>query len=387
MARFVLIVLDSVGIGELPDAASYNDTGSNTLANIAEAIGGLHLPTMERMGLGNIHLIRGIAAQTQPLAAWGKMAERSVGKDTTTGHWELAGVVLTHPFPTYPHGFPSEIIESFSAAIGRPVLGNIPASGTEIIKRLGEEHLRTGAPIVYTSADSVFQIAAHEQIVPLDQLYDWCRIARQILVGHHGVGRVIARPFLGTPGSFYRTENRKDFSLEPIEPTILDHLTAHSIPVTAVGKIWDIFAGRGISQHLPAHNNRETLDQVIKALKEKTTGLIFANCVDFDMLWGHRNDVNGYAQALVEFDQYLPTIMSCLEPDDLLCLTADHGCDPTTVSTDHSREYVPLLCYSEKLQPRCLGIRETFADVAQTIAEFFGLEPLQQGESFLQLMR
>lgn len=383
MARFVLIVLDSVGIGELPDAWKYNDQGSNTLANTAEAVGGLELPNLERFGLGNIHPIQGVNPHQEPLAAWGKMVEQSPGKDTTTGHWELAGVVLEHPFPTYPDGFPDDIIDAFSRAIGRPILGNYAASGTEIIKDLGAEHMKDGAPIVYTSADSVFQIAAHEKIVPLPQLYEWCQIARQILVGEHGVGRVIARPFLGEPGSFWRTENRKDFSLSPVKPTVLDYLTANQIPTTAIGKIKDIFAGRGIRNHLPSGNNRETVSAVVHALQSQASGLIFANCVDFDSLYGHRNNPHGYAEALREFDNSLPEILDNLAADDVLCITADHGCDPTTPSTDHSREYVPLLVYGSQVQPVELGIRATFSDIAQTICEFFGLQPIFAGESFL----
>ena len=383
MARFVLIVLDSVGIGELPDAWQYNDQGSNTLANLAQAVKGLNLPNLEKLGLGNIHPIEGVSPQTESLAAWGKMAEQSPGKDTTTGHWELAGIILKQPFPTYPQGFPEEVISRFTKAIGRPILGNITASGTEIIKELGVEHMRSGAPIVYTSADSVFQIAAHEQIVPVSKLYEWCQIAREILVGEHGVGRVIARPFLGEPGSFWRTQNRKDFSLAPTAPTILDYLTEQQIPTVAIGKIKDIFAGRGIQKHLPAGNNLETVAAVIEALKRTKTGLIFANCVDFDTLWGHRNDVQGYAQGLEEFDQNLPRIMEQLSEDDILCLTADHGCDPTTPSTDHSREYVPLLVYGSKVKPVDLGTRSTFSDIAQTICEFYDLQPVFPGESFL----
>jgi len=383
MARFVLIVLDSVGIGELPDAWQYNDQGSNTLANLAQAVKGLNLPNLEKLGLGNIHPIEGVSPQTESLAAWGKMAEQSPGKDTTTGHWELAGIILKQPFPTYPQGFPEEVISRFTKAIGRPILGNITASGTEIIKELGVEHMRSGAPIVYTSADSVFQIAAHEQIVPVSKLYEWCQIAREILVGEHGVGRVIARPFLGEPGSFWRTQNRKDFSLAPTAPTILDYLTEQQIPTVAIGKIKDIFAGRGIQKHLPAGNNLETVAAVIEALKRTKTGLIFANCVDFDTLWGHRNDVQGYAQGLEEFDQNLPRIMEQLAEDDILCLTADHGCDPTTPSTDHSREYVPLLVYGSKVKPVDLGTRSTFSDIAQTICEFYDLQPVFPGESFL----
>lgn len=383
MSRFVLVVLDSVGVGELPDAWQYGDEGSNTLANLALAVGGLQLPNLQRLGLGNIIPITGVIPQKNPMAAWGKMAEKSPGKDTTTGHWELAGLVLTTPFPTYPNGFPKTIIDAFSQAIGRGILGNTTASGTEIIERLGAEHIKTGKPIVYTSADSVFQIAAHEQIVHLPQLYQWCQAAREILVGEHGVGRVIARPFIGKTGDFKRTQNRKDFSIEPTGQTILDYLTANRIHVTAIGKIYDIFTGRGISKHVPSHNNLETVFNIIESINEIDSGLIFANLVDFDMLFGHRNDYQGYADALIEFDQLLPRIIDALAPDDLLLITADHGCDPTTKSTDHSREYVPLLVYGKNINPVDLQTRETFADVAQTIAEFYRLKPIFSGKSFL----
>lgn len=383
MSRFVLVVLDSVGVGELPDAWQYGDEGSNTLANLALAVGGLQLPNLQRLGLGNIIPITGVIPQKNPMAAWGKMAEKSPGKDTTTGHWELAGLVLTTPFPTYPNGFPKTIIDAFSQAIGRGILGNTTASGTEIIEKLGAEHIKTGKPIVYTSADSVFQIAAHEQIVHLPQLYQWCQAAREILVGEHGVGRVIARPFIGKTGDFKRTQNRKDFSIEPTGQTILDYLTANRIHVTAIGKIYDIFTGRGISKHVPSHNNLETVFNIIESINEIDSGLIFANLVDFDMLFGHRNDYQGYADALIEFDQLLPRIIDALAPDDLLLITADHGCDPTTKSTDHSREYVPLLVYGKNINPVDLQTRETFADVAQTIAEFYRLKPIFAGKSFL----
>ncbi len=383
MSRFVLVVLDSVGVGELPDAWQYGDEGSNTLANLALAVGGLQLPNLQRLGLGNIIPITGVIPQKNPMAAWGKMAEKSPGKDTTTGHWELAGLVLTTPFPTYPNGFPKTIIDAFSQAIGRGILGNTTASGTEIIEKLGAEHIKTGKPIVYTSADSVFQIAAHEQIVHLPQLYQWCQAAREILVDEHGVGRVIARPFIGKTGNFKRTQNRKDFSIEPTGQTILDYLTANRIHVTAIGKIYDIFTGRGISKHVPSHNNLETVFNIIESINEIDSGLIFANLVDFDMLFGHRNDYQGYADALIEFDQLLPRIIDALAPDDLLLITADHGCDPTTKSTDHSREYVPLLVYGKNINPVDLQTRETFADVAQTIAEFYRLKPIFSGKSFL----
>ncbi|HKM17257.1 MAG: phosphopentomutase [Firmicutes bacterium] len=384
MSRFVVIVLDSVGIGELPDAWRYGDQGSNTLANLANAVGGLELPNLERLGLGNIHPINGVLPQEQPMAAWGKMAEQSPGKDTTTGHWEIAGIILDKPFPTYPNGFPAGIIDKFSQMIGKPILGNTAASGTEIIQKLGPKHLDSGAPIVYTSADSVFQIAAHEHVVPLETLYEWCQMARSILYGEHGVGRVIARPFLGVVGDFRRTQNRKDFSLPPVGETVFDYLAANQIPTTAIGKIWDVFAGRGIHEHIDAHGNQETLAAVIFALENTPSGLIFANLGDFDTLWGHRNDVQGYAGGLREFDQKLPYILGALKKGDVLCITADHGCDPTTASTDHSREYVPILVYGKQIRPRALGTRSTFSDIAQTISEFYNLEPVFPGESFLR---
>lgn len=387
MGKFILLVLDSVGVGELPDAHLYGDEGSNTLANTAAKVGGLNLPNLASFGLGNIIPITGVPARDDTLGAWGKMAEVSQGKDTTTGHWELAGLQLTEAFPTYPNGFPAEIITEFSQAIGRSILGNVVASGTEIIERLGEEHLKAGKPIVYTSADSVFQIAAHEQIVPVSQLYEWCIKARDILVGEHGVGRVIARPFLGQPGNFSRTANRKDFSLEPTGTTILDHLTKHNIPVAAIGKIKDVFAGRGITYHLDSKTNHETVEQTIAAMKRLDHGLVFANLVDFDMLWGHRNDYQAYAQGLEEFDQLLPTIISGLDKHDILCITADHGCDPTTPSTDHSREYVPLLVIGDQIKGTNLGVRGSFTDVAQTIAEYFELETIFPGTSFLNEAR
>lgn len=381
--RVLLIVLDSAGCGALPDAAAYGDEGSNTLGHTAAAVGGLKLPHLAEMGLGNILPLEGVPPASEPRASWGRMAERSPGKDTTTGHWELAGLVLDRPFPVYPQGFPPEIIAEFTRRIGRPVLGNRPASGTTIIQELGEEHLRTGYPIVYTSADSVFQVAAHEDVIPVDELYRICRIAREILQGEYAVGRVIARPFTGTPGHFRRTERRHDFSLPPTGPTILDALSEAGVPVTAIGKINDIFAGRGITTAIRTANNEEGLRAIAKAAADVTAGLIFANLVDFDMLYGHRNDPHGYAAALEAFDAALPGIIALLHPGDLLIITADHGCDPTTASTDHSREYVPLLVFNPaRPAGRPLGTRQTFADVAATVAEAFALSwPL--GQSFL----
>ncbi len=382
--RFILIVLDSVGIGELPDAHHYGDGGSNTLGNIAKHIQGLHLPNFERLGLGNIAPILGVAKTDKPLAAWGKMNQLSAGKDTTIGHWELAGLWIKEPLPTYPKGFPRRLVDQFSHRIGREILGNCVASGTVIIDQLGSKHMETGNPIVYTSADSVFQIAAHEQVVPLHLLYQWCLTARELLDGEHRVARVIARPFIGEPGCFSRTSNRRDFSLEPLGITVLDYLTDHQIPVHAIGKIKDIFAGRGVTSHISTKNNMQTINATLSLLqKHSGPGLIFANCVDFDMLWGHRNDVKGYACGLEELDTRIPELLMQLKPDDVLCIVADHGCDPTTKGTDHSREYVPLLVYGDRVTPCSLGIRETFSDVAQSIATYFHLETIFFGTSFL----
>ncbi|MCS7202238.1 MAG: phosphopentomutase [Dictyoglomus sp.] len=386
MKRVILIILDGVGIGELPDAYKYNDQGSNTLANIASVIGGLSLPNLERLGLSNIHPILGIKPQEKPLSYFGKMAEKSPGKDTTTGHWEIAGLILDKPFPTYPNGFPKEIIEKFEREIGRKILGNYKASGTEIIESLGEEHMKTGYPIVYTSADSVFQIAAHEDIIPIEELYRMCEIARNILQGEHGVARVIARPFLGKKGNFYRTPRRRDFSLPPPRKTLLDYLKEKGKDVIGIGKIEDIFAGRGLTLSLHSDNNKEGMENIIKAMKILKEGMIFANLVDFDMVYGHRNNIEGFAKALEEFDGFLPQIMSLLKDEDMLIITADHGCDPTTESTDHSREYVPLLIYSPGfLKSGFLGIQSSFSNLGKTIADYFKIEENElDGESFLK---
>ncbi|MCS5694751.1 phosphopentomutase [Desulfofundulus thermocisternus] len=382
--RLTLIVLDSVGIGELPDAERYGDRGSNTLANTARAVGGLNLPNLGRLGLGNILAIEGVPPVEQPLGAYGRMAEASAGKDTTTGHWEIAGLLLERPFPVYPHGFPPEIIESFEKRIGRPVLGNRAASGTAIIEELGEEHIKTGYPIVYTSADSVFQIAAHEEVIPVNELYGMCRVARELLTGPHAVGRVIARPFVGKPGAFKRTDRRRDFSLPPPAPTVLDLLTQNGFSVLAVGKIEDIFAGRGITEAIHTKDNMDGVDRTVACMRRLERGLIFTNLVDFDMLYGHRNNPRGYAAALEAFDRRLPEILSAVSPDEVLIITADHGCDPTTSSTDHSREYVPLLVYGPLVEPGVnLGTRSTFSDVAASVAEFFGLS-YPRGTSFVR---
>ncbi len=385
MARVLLLVLDSLGVGALPDAANYGDEGSNTLGNIARAIGGISLPNLEKMGLGKIIPVLGISEKVIADANYGKMAEKSAGKDTTTGHWELAGLIINQPFPTYPNGFPKDVIEKFEGAIGRKTLGNVVASGTAIIEELGEEHVTTGYPIIYTSADSVFQIAAHEEIIPLEQLYQMCHIAREQLTGEHAVGRVIARPFIGQPGRFTRTENRRDYSLLPIGKTALDRVVESGLQVIAVGKVDDIFAGQGITRTVKAKNNEENIQQIISLLQEDTKGLIFTNLVDFDMLFGHRNDPQGYANALKEFDGRLPEILQQLKDDDLLIITADHGTDPTTPSTDHSREYVPVLVYGNSIEGnQNLGTRETFADVAQTISDYLRLPAMENGTSLLK---
>ena len=374
IGRVTLIVLDSVGAGALPDADRYGDTGANTLVHTARAVGGLKLPNLGRMGLGNILALDGVPPAAKPAAAYGKMAEQSAGKDTTTGHWEIAGVLLERPFPVYPRGFPPELIREYEERIGCPVLGNQVASGTAIIEEIGAEHLATGYPIVYTSADSVFQVAAHEEVIPLDELYRICRVARAMLTGEHAVGRVIARPFEGRPGAFRRTANRRDFSLKPVGKTLLDLLKENGWPVLAVGKIEDIFDGEGITGAIHTRGNADGVDQTLKAMRESEKGLIFTNLVDFDMLYGHRNNPRGYADALEDFDRRLPEIEGALGPDEVLFITADHGCDPTTAGTDHTREYVPLLVYGRSLPGgQDLGVRQTFADVAATVAELFGL--------------
>ncbi len=382
-------MLDSVGIGEAPDAAAYGDVGSHTLGNTARAVGGLHLPNMEAMGLANIAILEGVVPQTAPAAAYGKMAEVSAGKDTTTGHWELMGLHLEKPFPLYPNGFPDEVMDRYERETGRGWLGNYPASGTVIIEDLGEEHLQTGKTIVYTSGDSVFQIAAHEEMIPVEELYRICRIAREILRGEHEVSRVIARPFVGQPGSFERTANRHDFSVLPPQPTLLDSLKEAGKMVYAVGKIEDIFVGQGITDAVHTQDNMDGVDKTIAAMQERREpGLIFTNLVDFDAKFGHRNNPAGYAKALEAFDRRLPAIVAALAPEDVLVLTADHGNDPTTPSTDHSREYVPILVTGEAVRAGAsLGVRSSFADLAATIADVLGVERPPAGESFWPLIR
>lgn len=379
--RAIIIILDSVGIGALPDADKYGDCDSNTLGNLAHALGGLNLPNLSKMGLGNIAPIEGIIPVKNPIACHGKMAELSSGKDTTTGHWELMGIITKKPFPTYPNGFPPEIIEKFENLIGTKILGNKPASGTAIIAEFGKKHMETGFPIIYTSADSVFQIAAHEEIIPLKKLYELCKTAREMLVYPNNVSRVIARPFIGKDGAFTRTFNRKDFSLIPPEKTLLDAINN----TLGIGKIWDIFAGKGITDNIHIQNNLDGIKKTIDAIDQDTQHkLIFTNLVDFDMLYGHRNDINGYYKALKEFDSYLPDMLSSLRKKDLLIITADHGCDPTTPSTDHSREYIPLLVYGKSIKQGInLGTRKSFSDLAQTLAELWNLPKLPNGTSFL----
>src|SRR5215207_6562924 len=375
--------MDSAGVGELPDAGSYGDTGSNTIGNIAKVIP-LQVPTLRSLGLDRIVDI-GKVSEALPLGAFGRMAERSPGKDSVTGHWEMAGLVLDRPFPTFPNGFPPEIIGEFERRIGRPSLANKTASGTAILNELGAEHMRTGRPIVYTSADSVFQIAAHEEVVPIEELYRWCAIAYEIAGEGAGVGRVIARPFVGTTGAFQRTANRRDFALTPFGPTLLDVLKQRGLPVVAVGKIEDLFAGRGITSAMHTADDDEGMDLVAEAMEKTDTGLIFANLVDFDTQFGHRNDVAGYAANLERFDLRLSVLVPALLPGDLLIVTADHGNDPTTPSTDHSREHVPVMITGASIRRGVhVGTRETFADLGQTIAELFGAPRLANGTSFLQ---
>ncbi|MGH9668013.1 MAG: phosphopentomutase [Bryobacteraceae bacterium] len=380
--RVIWIVLDSVGIGEMPDAAAYGDVGSDTLGNLARRRT-LHLPNLCRLGLANIKPLDRLAPEPEPEGAFGRCALASPGKDTTTGHWEMVGIHLEKPFPLYPHGFPRDVMDEFEERIGRKSIGNCAASGTEIIERLGGEHMRTGSPIVYTSADSVFQVAAHEEVIPVWELYKICETAREILRGPREVGRVIARPFAGKPGSFTRTPNRKDFAVPPPKGMLLDRLDDCRVPVYSIGKIFDVFLGRGIGDHEKTKSNADGMAKTLEAMEIQDGGLIFVNLVDFDMLYGHRNDVEGYARALEEVDGWLPELTARLQPGDVVILTADHGCDPTTPSTDHSREYVPLLVYGPNARGGVdLGVRATLSDVGQTVGENFGCR-IAQGTSFL----
>ena len=374
-----LIVLDSVGAGALPDAAMFGDAGAHTLKSISKS-SKFQIPNLLKLGLGNIEGLDFLGAAEQPLASYGRAREQSRGKDTTVGHWELAGVVSERPLPTFPEGFPAELLKKFTEITGRGVLCNLPYSGTDVIRDYGEESVKSGKLIVYTSADSVFQIAAHEEMVPPEELYEICRQARELLIGEWGVGRVIARPFIGTPGNYTRTANRRDFSLAPPRKTLLDALTEKGTLTVSVGKIADIFAGRGISRSIPTHSNEEGMAAALQLAEEKFQGFVFVNLVDFDMLYGHRQDVDGYAAALSAFDRWLPGFLEKLAPEDRLIITADHGCDPADDSTDHTREYIPILVYGPA--PRSLGTRESFCDVGQTVAEWFGVK-LHQGKAML----
>ncbi len=382
MKRVFLIVLDSCGIGQMPDSESFGDVGVNTLASCTTS-DKLHIPNMIAAGLGNIEGVECLPKAEKPLGAYARLKEASMGKDTTIGHWEIAGIVSPDPLPTYPDGFPAEVLEPFMAQTGRGVLANAPWSGTEVIEKYGEEHMKTGDLIVYTSADSVFQIAAHEDIVPPEQLYEYCRIARRILKGKHGVGRVIARPFIGTPGAFKRTSNRHDFSLEPPTATLLDAVKAAGKDSIAVGKIYDIFAGIGTTEHVYNKSNADGMNHAANYAGKDFEGLCFVNLVDFDMNFGHRRDVDGYANALSEFDAWLPKLLEKLGEDDVVMITADHGCDPAyTATTDHTREYVPLLILGKKIKPVDLGTRDSFADIAATVAQMLNVQLDTPGKSF-----
>ncbi|MEX1307406.1 MAG: phosphopentomutase [Eubacteriales bacterium] len=387
MKKVILIILDSFGVGELEDAYKFGDEGSNTFLNIAKKSEYLKIPNLLKLGLANIQGLNSDMAVAQPTGAFGKAKEVFAGKDTTGGHWEIAGLVLDKPFRTYPDGFPKDVMDEFEAKIGTKTLGNYPASGTEIIKVLGEEHMKTGYPIVYTSADSVFQIAMHEAIIPIERQYEICQIARDMLRGEHLVGRVIARPFEGEPGSFKRTERRRDYSVTPPHDTVLDVLKNAGKKVFAIGKIEDIFNRKGITDVIHSTNNAAGIEATYKAMKQDFEGLVFTNLVDFDMLYGHRNDVDGYAKALSYFDERLPNIIELMGDEDLLLIAADHGCDPSTPSTDHSREHIPVLAYGKGVKPGTdLGVRESFADIAATVAAYFEI-PFSVGQSFLDQMK
>ncbi|MDD6492491.1 MAG: phosphopentomutase [Firmicutes bacterium] len=383
MKRVFLIVLDSVGIGAMEDASEFGDAGTNTLYS-ASLSPYFHMPNMEQLGLFNIDGIDWREGTPHPKAVYGRMKEASRGKDTTIGHWEIAGVISKEPLPVYPQGFPEEILEEFSRLTGRGILCNRPYSGTEVIKDYGDEHVRTGKLIVYTSADSVFQVAAHEDVVPVETLYEYCKMARKLLTGKHGVGRVIARPFSGKSGNYQRTSGRHDYSLEPPANTMLDVIKASGREVIGVGKIRDIFAGRGITSFVYTKGNTEGIERTLQYMDQDFNGLCFINLVDYDMLYGHRNDIDGYAKALAEFDEALPKIMGKLREDDLLMITADHGCDPGyTVSTDHSREHTPLIIYGKNITPQNLGTRNTFADIGATVLKVLGIEGTIAGEALL----
>lgn len=382
--RVILLILDSVGIGALPDSEAFGDFGVNTLGNIAKHSDRLHLPNLSRLGLGHIDGVDYLERVDTPVGAYGRLAEVSLGKDTTTGHWEIAGLHITEPFKTYPDGFPKHVIDEFTRLTGREILCNKPASGTTVLDELGEEHMKTGKPIIYTSADSVFQIAAHEDIIPLETLYDMCEKSREMLMGEDVVARVIARPFIGQPGSFERTSNRRDYSLSPYAPTILDYLKDSGYAVKAVGKIVDIYNGQGITHDVHTKDNMDGVDHTLSYMKDDFKGMIFTNFVDFDAKFGHRRDVNGYRNALEEIDKRLPEIIAAMKPTDLLMITADHGNDPAYKGTDHTREYVPLMVYGDQVKAGVnLKTRSTFADIAATIAEIFNVKGTGFGTSFL----
>lgn len=390
--RAIVLVLDSVGVGALPDAALYGDEGTNTLSHTASAVGGVSMPHLGAMGLGNITDVQGVPPVEHPSACWGKNLEASAGKDTTTGHWEMMGLKLMTAFPTYPDGFPPEVMDEFTRLTGLDWLGNFPASGTVIIQELGDAHVATGKPIVYTSADSVFQIAAHEDVISIERLYEICSIARQMLVGEHGVGRVIARPFTGpdASGAYVRTHRRRDYAVEPFEPTVLDRLSEGGVASYGIGKIGEIFAWRGICESPHSENNMHGFDNLLTRVRDTSdSGFVFANLVDFDMIWGHRNDYKGYAAGLEQVDTRIPELLDAMIPGDLFILTADHGCDPTTDSTDHSREYTPLIAYMKgALAGHPLGIRETFSDIGETVLDFYGMAGrCGEGTSFLSQVR
>ena len=390
--RAIVLVLDSVGAGELPDAEQYGDVGSNTLGNTARAVGGISMPNLAALGLGNITDILGVEPCVRPSASWGKNAEASAGKDTTTGHWEMMGLVLTQAFPTYPDGFPTEVMDAFTRETGLGWLGNYPASGTVIIQELGDEHVRTGKPIIYTSADSVFQIAAHEDVIPIEKLYEICGISRErVVMGQHAVGRVIARPFVGPneAGEYTRTHRRRDFALPPLEPTVLDRLGEVGVQSYGIGKIGEIFAWRGICESPHSTDNMNGFDHLLERVRDDESGFVFANLVDFDMVWGHRNDFEGYARGLEQVDARMPELLDAMVDGDLLVITADHGCDPTTPSTDHSREYTPLIAHVKGIDRGVeLGIRSTFADIGETVLDFYGISgACGRGTSFLREVR
>jgi phosphopentomutase len=387
LRRAIILVADSLGCGEAPDAEAYGDRGANTIGNLARKVGGLALPNLGALGLGNLTEIEGVPATSSPRGAYGKMREASAGKDTTTGHWEMAGIVTEQPLATFPNGFPSGLIEEFTMAAKHGVLGNKPASGTVILDELGAEHVATGKLIVYTSADSVFQVAAHEDVVPIEELYRICEAARAIC-DRYNIGRVIARPFVGQPGAWKRTYNRKDFAMPPPEPTVLDAIRAAGLPSIGVGKIGDIFSMRGLDENVHTEGNADGLARTLELCDRVAEGLVFTNLVDFDMLYGHRNDAPGYARCLHEFDAFLPALEQKLAPGDLVLITADHGNDPTTPSTDHTREYVPILAFGPACaRARDLGVRDQFCDIAQTLCDGFGLPARARGQSFLPELR